>query len=160
MPNVLFVCTANLCRSPVAEVLFREWLRQRAVPGAWRVGSAGTWATAGESASAYSQLMATQRGLNLAQHAARRVDEPLLAAADVVLCLARGHREALHLEFPPHAARIFLWTALAGPGYDVDDPYGGPLAGYVEMARELEGLTEKTAERIVALARERQTTAQ
>ncbi len=160
MPNVLFVCTANICRSPVAEVLFRGWLRQHATPGAWRVSSAGTWASAGAPASAYSRQMALQRGFSLEQHAARTVDEPMLAAADVVLCMARSHREALHIEFPKHAARIHLWTALAGPSYDVADPFGGPLAGYEEMARELEGLVEQTAEKIVALAQQRQTTAE
>ena len=152
MPSVLFVCTANICRSPVAEVVFREWLRRSAVPGAWLVGSAGTWAVAGSAASIYSQQMAAQRGLNLAQHRARSVDADMLAAADVVLCMAGSHREALHIEFPQHAGRIHLWTALAGPAHDVADPYGGPLAGYVEMADELDALVEKTGPRIVELA--------
>ena len=152
MPSVLFVCTANICRSPVAEVVFREWLRRTGVPGAWLVGSAGTWAVAGNTASTYSQQMAAQRGLNLAQHRARSVEAAMLEAADVVLCMASSHREALQIEFPQHAGRIHLWTALAGPGYDVADPYGGPLAGYVEMAEEMDGLVEKTGPRIVELA--------
>jgi protein-tyrosine-phosphatase len=152
MPSVLFVCTANICRSPVAEVLFREWLRRTEVPGAWLVGSAGTWAVGGHAASIYSQQMAAQRGLSLTQHRSRSVDGAMLAAADVVLCMASSHREALHIEFPQHAGRIHLWTALAGPGYDVADPYGGPLAGYVEMAEEMDGLVEKTGPRIVELA--------
>jgi protein-tyrosine-phosphatase len=156
VPSVLFVCTANICRSPLAEVLFRDWLRQRAVPGTWLVGSAGTWAQPGYSAAEYSQQMASKRGLTLAQHRARRVEAAMLAAADVVLCLADTHREALQIEFPQDAARIHLWTALAGPGYDVPDPYGGPLSGYVEMAAELQGLVEQTGDRIVALALERQ----
>ena len=159
MATVLFVCTANICRSPVAEVLFREWLRQQAVPGAWLVGSAGTWAVPGSTASTFSQQMAARRGLSLAQHRARLVDEAMLATAEVVLCMARSHREALHIEFPQHASRIHLWTALAGPGYDVADPYGGPLAGYVEMAAELEALVAKTGDRVVALAQQRMTTA-
>jgi protein-tyrosine phosphatase len=157
MPSVLFVCTANICRSPVAEVLFRAWLEQQAVPGEWQVSSAGTWAQAGSAASLYSQQMAAQRGLALGQHRARRVDEAMLANTDVVLCMARNQREALQVEFPQHAARIHLWTALAGPGYDVADPYGGPLAGYVEMAEELEALVQATGERIVALALARET---
>ena len=156
MPTVLFVCTANVCRSPLAEVLFRDWLRRQAVPGNWLVQSAGTWAHPNFPAAAYSQQMAAQRGLDLAQHQSRLVDEPMLAAADVVLCMASTHCEALQVEFPQHAARIHLWTALAGPGYDVPDPYGGPLAGYVAMAAELQGLVESTGERIVALARARQ----
>jgi protein-tyrosine-phosphatase len=154
MPSVLFVCTANICRSPVAEVLFRDWLRRRAVPGDWQVGSAGTWAMPGEPASVYSQQVAAARGLSLAQHEARPVDEAMLAAADVVLCMARGHCEALLAEFPQHGSRLHVWTALAGPAYDIADPYGGPLPGYVAMAREMEALIEKTGGRVVALALE------
>jgi protein-tyrosine phosphatase len=152
MPSVVFVCTANICRSPLAEVLFRDWLRRNAVPGEWRVGSAGTWAEPGASASVYSQQMAKQRGLDLARHEARLVDETLLAEADIVLCMSRGHHEALQVEFPQYAHKIHVWTALAGPAYDVADPYGGPLAGYIEMATGMEALIEKTGEQIVALA--------
>ncbi len=152
MPTVLFVCTANICRSPLAEVLFRAWLQRRAVPGDWVVGSAGNWAQPGLGAAPYSQQMAAERGLSLAQHRARAVDEALLASADVILCMTNNHREALQVEFPQHADRVYLWTALAGHDYDVADPYGGPLSGYVEMAAELEALIEQTGERIVALA--------
>src|SRR5687768_2642357 len=116
MPTVLFVCTANICRSPVAEVLFREWLRRKGVPGAWLVVSAGTWAAPGGLAATYSQQMAAERGLSLAHHQARRVDEAMVQSADVVVCMANSHREALQIEFPRHAGRIYLWTALAGPG--------------------------------------------
>jgi protein-tyrosine phosphatase len=158
MPSVLFVCTANVCRSPLAEVLLRDWLRRQAVPGQWTVGSAGTWAEAGMPASSYSQVMAEERGLTLAPHAARTVDGPLLAAADVILCMSRSHREALQIEFPEHAARIHLWTALAGPPYDIADPYGGPRAGYAAMAAEMEALVEKTGDHIVTLARQREAT--
>lgn len=154
MPTVLFVCTANICRSPLAEVLFRAWLQRKAVPGVWRVGSAGTWAEPGGAAAAYSQVMATERGLGLAEHKSRPVVVPLLAEADIVLCMALGHREALQAEFPQHAHKVYLWPALAGLAGDVTDPYGGPLAGYVEMAATLEALIEQTGEQVVALAQE------
>jgi protein-tyrosine phosphatase len=142
----------------LAEVLLRAWLQRQAVPGQWTVSSAGTWAEPGLAASSYSQLMAGERGLSLAEHRARTVDATILEAADVVLCMSRSHREALQIEFPEHAARIHLWTALAGPPYDVADPYGGPLAGYAAMAVEMEALVEKTGDQIVALARQRAAT--
>jgi protein-tyrosine phosphatase len=156
MPTVLFVCTANICRSPVAEVLFRRWLQLHAIPGEWRVGSAGTWTMPGASASFNSQQVAAARGLDLSRHRSRQVDEDLLAETDVALCMTRGHVEALQVEFPEYAHRVHLWTALAGPGYDVADPYGGPLPGYETMAREFEYLVQATGERIVGLARTRE----
>jgi protein-tyrosine phosphatase len=152
MPTVLFVCTANICRSPAAEVLFADWLRKNRPGETWTVASAGTWAQAGQAASTFSRQVLAERGLDLAAHRSRAVDAELLARADVALCMTASQREALHIEFPEHAARVHLLSALAGPPYDVPDPYGGPREGYVEMVAELQGLIERAAPRIVALA--------
>jgi protein-tyrosine-phosphatase len=152
MPRVVFVCTANICRSPVAEALFAEWLRKHAVPGDWQVSSAGTWAEPGVPASAYTIEVLAERGLNLAQHRSRRVERELVEQADLLLCLTRSQREALQAEFPRLAGRIQLLSALTGPAYDIADPYGGPRAGYVAMVEELQRLLEAAGPRIVELA--------
>lgn len=153
MPNVIFVCTANICRSPVAEALFCDWLRQRLAAGAdaWRVSSAGTWADEGAPASAYSAEVMAEAGLDLSAHRSRRVDRQMLEAADLVLCMTRSQREALQVEFPDLAGRVQLLTIMAGPAYDVADPYGGPRQGYVEMAAELKQIVERGGPRILAL---------
>jgi protein arginine phosphatase len=152
MPTIVFVCTANICRSPVAEALFRDWLRRRPETGEWRVSSAGTWADDGLPASAYSVDVLAGLGLDLSPHRSRRVERELLAAADLVLCMTRSQREALQVEFPDLAGRIQLLTAMAGPPYDVADPYGGPRQGYVQMAAEIKHLLDIGGERILALA--------
>ena len=151
MPNILFVCTANVCRSPVAEVIFSNWLTRQAIPGDWHVTSAGTWALSGQVASNYSREVLAEQGLNLGEHRSRRVDRGMLEGADLVLCMTRSQVEAIQIEFPEHAGRIHLLTAITGPGYDVADPYGGPREGYVMMAAELQRLIEAAGPRIVAL---------
>ena len=115
MPSIIFVCTANICRSPVAEALFRDWLRQRPEAGAWRVSSAGTWADEGAAASAYAIEVLAEAGLDLKSHRSRRVEREMIAAADLLLCMTRSQREALQAEFPDLAGRIQLLTAMAGP---------------------------------------------
>jgi protein-tyrosine phosphatase len=152
MPTVLFICTANICRSPAAEVLFADWLRRRAIPGEWQVSSAGTWADDDAPAATYSREILAERGLDLAAHRARRVDAALLAEANLVVCMTRTHQEALRAEFPAAAERIVLLSALAGPAFDVADPYGGPRDGYVAMIAELEDLFERGGEQLVAAA--------
>ena len=152
MPSVLFVCTANICRSPVAEALYADWLRRRAVPGDWQVSSAGTWAEDGFPAAQHSRDILAEQGLDLSQHRARRVDADLLAQADLVLCMTSAHREALQAEFPQFASRLALFSAMAGVPYDIADPYGGPRSGYVAMVAELRDLIERGGERIAAAA--------
>jgi protein-tyrosine-phosphatase len=152
MPTIVFVCTANICRSPVAAALFADWLRRNETPGEWRVESAGTWAEEGAPASGFSRDVLAERGLDLGSHRSRRVERPLVAAADLLLCMTASQREALRYELPDLARKIYLLSGLAGPAYDIADPYGGPRQGYVEMADELQHLLEAAGPRIVALA--------
>ncbi len=154
MPTILFVCTANICRSPVAEALFADWVRRQGLPGEWRVISAGTWAEAGAEAATYGREVMAQQGLDLAAHRAQRVEGPLLAQADLVLCMTRSHAEALRAEFPQQAGRIRLLSSMVGASYDVADPYGGPKRGYEAMVRELRDLIEQGGAQMVTLARE------
>lgn len=152
MPNVVFVCTANICRSPVAQVLFADWLRRNAIPGEWQVLSAGTWAKPGLPASPYSREVVAELGLDLGAHRSRPIDADLMEQADLLVCMTRSHCEALQIELPQHAERVHLLAALAGTAYDVPDPYGGPRRGYEAMRRELQGLIEASGPRIVELA--------
>ena len=152
MPTILFVCTANICRSPVAQALFADWVRRQDLPGDWQVLSAGTWAEPGAEAANYAREVLGEQGLNLAAHRAQVVDKALMARADLVLCMTRSHLEALRAEFPQRARSVALLSNMVGGSYDVADPYGGPRRGYVTMVNELRDLIEQGGARIVAVA--------
>jgi protein-tyrosine phosphatase len=66
--------------------------------------------------------------------------------------MERSHKEALSVEFPDLAKRIYLLSEMAGATHDVHDPYGGSIADYRDTARELESLLEKGFDHIVRLA--------
>ena len=113
---VLIVCTGNICRSPLAAAL----LAARA-PGL-RVASAGTQAPAGAPADPLSVASGQRRGVDLAAHRARRLDEALLAEHDLVLAAEQHHVEAVTARFPMARGRVFRlghWRDL-----DVPDPVG------------------------------------
>ncbi len=154
MPNILFVCTANICRSPMAEALFADWVKRNRPPGEWHVASAGTWAEDGLPASENAVTVMAERGLDLARHRSRAVSEPLLARASLVLCMTASHAEALRAEFPQHTGRVKQVSELVGLKFDVLDPYGGPLEGYARTAAELEELMERGGEQAAAWVRQ------
>ena len=152
MPEILVVCTANICRSPVVEAILRARLRERGLDD-WRVSSAGTLAVEGFDAAEHSAAVLAERGLDLRGHRSRRAEEPHLAAADLVLCMEWGHKEALQVESPRHRDRIYLLTEMVGDDREVADPIGGPRLGYERMVDEVTELVEAGLPRILELAR-------
>ena len=153
MPNLLIVCTANICRSPVVEALVRERL-EKEENGRWKVASAGTWADFGNQASFYSIELMAERGLDISNHSSQPVTRKLLSESDLVLCLASGHVEALKAEFPEFADKIYLLTEMSGTGYSVHDPYGEPRPAYERMVGEVSDLVDNGFARLTELARQ------
>jgi protein-tyrosine phosphatase len=151
MPQVLLVCTGNLCRSPMAEGLLRARLARDEERHDWEVGSAGVWTVDGRPPSAYGVAAMVQRGIDIGDHRSRNITREMMADADLVLVMTRQHAEALGAAFPGHRRKVYLLSEMAGQAYDIEDPYGGPRYEYAQTARELEQLVEQGYERIVAL---------
>ena len=151
MPAILFVCTANICRSPMASAIFKEMLRENQAPQAWQVESAGTWALDGQSPADGSQTVMIERGLDISDHRSKSVSGELLQSFDLILTMEWGHKEALRTEFPEIASRIHLLSEMVNQTGNVDDPYGGPISGYEETASEIEELLEAGYEKILQL---------
>ncbi|MFZ0545459.1 MAG: hypothetical protein WAM60_08475 [Candidatus Promineifilaceae bacterium] len=151
MPEIIAVCTANICRSPVVEAVLQERLAATGL-GAWRVASAGTWAMNGQPASQYSREILAERGLDISRHSSRVITPEMMKEADLLLCLETGHAEALRAEFPQHAHKVHLLTEMIGHRYSIADPYGGPRRDYERMINDVTQLIEDGLPRIIELA--------
>ena len=151
MARILVICTANICRSPVAAALLRDRLRQRGLTG-WTVGSAGTWAMVSRPASRYSVEVMGRHGYNITDHRATMVEESHLRDADLALTMEDGHAEALRAEFPAQAHKVFMLTEMIGRNYNIPDPYGGPTEEYQRMYETLVEVIDAGLERIIDLA--------
>jgi len=151
MPTILVVCTANVCRSPVAAALLRDGLRKRGLTD-WVVRSAGTWAQEKVRASQYSVELMAERGLDISNHQAEMITRQHLKDADLVLCMESGHAEALRVEFPRSADKIFLMSEMAGKKYSVGDPFGRSRSAYEAMVTELVNLTDAGLDEMIARA--------
>ena len=154
MPEVLFVCTANQCRSPMASVLFQHLVSKHPNCGEWRIESAGTWALEGHPATERAQYVIKLHGLDLSQHHSRGVTAEMLLSFNLILTMESGHKEALRSEFPKIANRIFLLSEMNGGIFDIHDPIGGSVDDYEATAREIENILDQGFEKIIQIAQE------
>lgn len=141
-PFILFVCTGNICRSPMAAAILGAKARTVGDGDKYRIESAGTWGMDGQPASANAQLTMQKSGLTLDQHIARTVSQDLVEQADLILVMTRSHRDALAAEFPGTRQKLHLMSELDGLEYDISDPYGRSLETYETCAANLATLIE------------------
>ena len=128
--KILFLCTGNTCRSPMAECLWNHLSAERGVP--MKAISAGVHAHQGYPASQGSWEAMDARGLSLSEHRATPLTEKLLQEVHMVVGMSPAHVQALRERFPSNTvpARSFSPS--------VADPVGGSLAVYQRTAAELE----------------------
>lgn len=148
--RILFVCTGNTCRSPLAEALARKVIVERALPDT-EVLSAGTSAWDGAPASDGALLVGMERSLDLSQHRAQTLTRELVRDADLVLAMGPHHLE--RVEALGGSGRSYLVTDYASRGASarpVNDPVGGELDLYRATADELEQEIRRVFDRILA----------
>ncbi|MEP4931500.1 low molecular weight protein arginine phosphatase [Haloferula sp.] len=138
--SVLFVCTGNTCRSPMAEGLFREATKERSD---FTVASAGVAAYPGSPVSAETRNLLKSRGIDLEGFESQPVSEELIDQATHVFAMTAGHLQALTSLFPDHEDKFFLACEFAevpgrGVACDVPDPIGMGQQAYEEVAKTMD----------------------
>ncbi len=135
--RLLFVCTGNTCRSPLARFLAERRAREAGLP--WSASSAGIAAVPDLPLSPGAVRALAARGVTGVAHRSRVVEDAMLAEADAVYALSREHRDALVARFPAHAGKVAVLREAAGLSpVDVEDPLGGSEGVYAECAARIE----------------------
>jgi RpiB/LacA/LacB family sugar-phosphate isomerase len=139
MKSLLFVCTGNTCRSPMAEGIARLVLEGR--PG-WKVASAGVGAINGQAASTHAVTAMRQLGRDISGHRSQMLTAQLVREADYIFALTQSHAEGILYYHPEAAEKLFLLRefddSVESFDKDIADPIGGPLPGYIETRNQIE----------------------
>lgn len=146
--KVVFVCTGNICRSPMAEYMLRDKVASRPVD--LEIGSAGVAATRGRPPSPPAVQVLKRRGIDeVALHRARPVSDLTVSRGDLLLTMTRSHRAQLPPSVEEAGAEVHLLKEYVGQGGSISDPYGAGVDVYEQLYRELDPLLETLAEDLV-----------
>jgi RpiB/LacA/LacB family sugar-phosphate isomerase len=139
MKTILFLCTGNVCRSPMAEGLFRHAVKGR---GDFRVLSAGLGAMDGQPPTHFSVQAMREIGLDIAHQRSRALTAEMVRAADYIFGMTHSHVDTVALLYPQQAEKTFLLRefddTLEPYEKDISDPIGSPYDVYVECRNQIE----------------------
>lgn len=138
---VLFVCTGNTCRSPMAAALMRKKIQDKfqsefdpqSLPIV--VASAGVSAFGGDPASHGALEAIRGYGCSLDQHQSTQLNSRLVEQSDLILAMGQRHRSVIVAQWPEVASKVHL---IAADGSEISDPFGGPLDVYQRCAEQLD----------------------
>jgi protein-tyrosine-phosphatase len=148
--KVLFVCTGNTCRSPLAEAIAHQVAAESGRADV-TFSSAGTHAGEGAPATDEALLVGLERGVDLSSHRSRRLTRDLLADQDLVLVMSESHLGHVKSLLPGAPVEMLAgFGGAEGSRRSIADPFGGDLAVYRDTADELERELKVLLERIPA----------
>src|SRR4051812_4339361 len=139
MKTILFVCTGNVCRSPMAEGIFRHVMKGRRDV---QVLSAGIGAMEGQAPSTYAVQAVRELGIDISKQRSRMLTAELVQEADYIFGMTHSHVDSVNLLYPHAAEKTFLLREFDDTldifEKDISDPIGGSFDVYVNFRDQIE----------------------
>lgn len=132
LKKVLFVCTANVCRSPMAEKLFARAVENSSLPQKIVSYSAGLSAMDGDKASQNSMDACEEIGVDISDHRSAGLTRTSLEDASAIFCMTESHRALINMyfELPPGYPIFLMREFIEGESKELPDPYGQDIDVY------------------------------
>ncbi|MHB8086961.1 MAG: arsenate reductase/protein-tyrosine-phosphatase family protein [Anaerolineaceae bacterium] len=152
MPAILFICTANQFRSPIAAASFAQVLSSSRNPDTWKIASAGTWTTSGLPAHPKAVIAASTIGLDITNHQTQEVNSEFINEFDLIVVMENNHKESLELEFPQTLGKIVILGQIANvPDGEIPDPAKDAFTNSDEVAELINTSIKQTFSKLVQL---------
>lgn len=141
MYRILFVCTGNICRSPMAEYLLKNLIKREYLKKLAEVESAGTGALENHPVAEFTATVCKKFGIDPTLHRARSITLDMVSTADLILCMALSNKLDLVKIFPHFQNKIFLLKQFARKNdtafHSIEDPYGSLKEDYEKTFLEI-----------------------
>ena len=144
--KIIFLCTGNTCRSPMAEVLAKDEAKKNSLE--LDISSRGIAVFFPSNASPHAIEAMKEYGLDLTNHISKAILEKKKKNADIILTMTNNHKRDLINRFSNYTDKIFTLKEFVGESGDVEDPFGASLKVYKDCANSIEDLIKKLMQKL------------